>query len=98
MEILIEFAALALFICVIGFFNEKVTKFPYEIALLLYSSIIGLLLVIGLYSLSDMTRIHDLIEKIEGYDMQSLFEENELDYEPAECILRREIQLRQQVS
>ena len=28
---------------------------------------------------------------IEGYDMQSLFEENELDYEPAECILRREV-------
>lgn len=28
---------------------------------------------------------------IEGYDMQSLFEENELDYEPSECILRREV-------
>lgn len=28
---------------------------------------------------------------IEGYDMQPLFEENELDYEPAECILRREV-------
>lgn len=28
---------------------------------------------------------------IEGYDMQPLFEENELDYEPSECILRREI-------
>jgi len=28
---------------------------------------------------------------IDGYDMQTLFEENELDYEPAECILRREV-------
>lgn len=28
---------------------------------------------------------------IEGYNMQGLFEENELDYEPKECILRREI-------
>ena len=28
---------------------------------------------------------------IEGYGMQSLFEENELDYEPSECILRREV-------
>ena len=28
---------------------------------------------------------------IEGYDMQALFEENELDYEPSECILRREV-------
>ena len=30
------------------------------------------------------------IFNIEGYDMQALFEENELDYEP-ECILRREV-------
>ena len=28
---------------------------------------------------------------IEGYGMQTLFEENGLDYEPAECILRREV-------
>ena len=28
---------------------------------------------------------------IEGYGMQALFEENELDYEPSECILRREV-------
>lgn len=28
---------------------------------------------------------------IKGYDMQPLFEENELDYEPSECILRREV-------
>lgn len=31
------------------------------------------------------------IFNIEGYDMQSLFSENELDFEPTECILRREI-------
>ena len=78
MEILIEFAVLALIISVIGFFNEKVTKFPYEIALLLYSSIIGLLLVIGLYSISDFPRIHDLIDKIEGYDMQAFLVEGVL--------------------
>ena len=28
---------------------------------------------------------------IEGYGMQELFAENELDYEPSECILRREV-------
>lgn len=28
---------------------------------------------------------------IEGYDMQAIFEENGLDYEPQECILRREV-------
>ena len=31
------------------------------------------------------------IFNIEGYDMQSIFEENELDFEPSECILRREV-------
>ena len=33
------------------------------------------------------------IFNIEGYDLQAVFEENELDYEPAECILRRELQV-----
>ena len=28
---------------------------------------------------------------VEGYDIQGFFEENELDYEPSECILRREV-------
>ena len=28
---------------------------------------------------------------IEGYDMQEFFDENGLDYEPSECILRREV-------
>lgn len=31
------------------------------------------------------------IFNIEGYDLQGLFEENEVDYEPSECILRREV-------
>ena len=28
---------------------------------------------------------------IEGYGLQAIFEQNELDYEPTECILRREV-------
>lgn len=78
MDILMEFAGLAVIICLIGFFNEKVTKFPYEIALMLYSSIIGLLLVIALYNISGYPRIHDLIDKIEGYDMQAFLVEGVL--------------------
>ena len=31
------------------------------------------------------------IFNIEDYDLQEVFEENELDYEPQECILRREV-------
>jgi DNA repair protein RecN (Recombination protein N) len=31
------------------------------------------------------------IFNIDGYDLQSVFDENELDYEPTECILRREV-------
>ena len=33
----------------------------------------------------------EAIFDIEGYDMQAFFDENELDYEPQECILRREV-------
>ncbi len=33
------------------------------------------------------------IFNIDGYDLQSVFEENEIDYEPTECILRREVSL-----
>ena len=31
------------------------------------------------------------IFNIDGYDLQNVFEENEIDYEPTECILRREV-------
>ena len=31
------------------------------------------------------------IFNIDGYDLQSVFDENEIDYEPTECILRREV-------
>lgn len=31
------------------------------------------------------------IFNIDGYDLKNVFEENELDYEPTECILRREV-------
>ena len=31
------------------------------------------------------------IFNIDGYDLQGVFEENEIDYEPTECILRREV-------
>lgn len=31
------------------------------------------------------------IFNIDGYDLKSVFEENEIDYEPTECILRREV-------
>ena len=40
------FVGMIALICVLGFFNEKVTKLTYEIALMLFSIVIGILLVV----------------------------------------------------
>ena len=44
MSIYIIVAIIAL-VCVLGFFNEKVTKLPYEISLMLFSTVVGLLIL-----------------------------------------------------
>lgn len=41
------FVAIIAFVCVLGFFNEKVTKLPYEISLMLFSTVIGILIIIA---------------------------------------------------
>ena len=46
-------------VCLLGFFNEKVTKLTYEIALMLFSIIIGgiLLLVVSLTKGTDIATV-----------------------------------------
>ena len=39
------FAAIIALVCIFGFFNEKVTKLPYEISLMLFSTVIGILFI-----------------------------------------------------
>ena len=71
MDFLVEFFLLAFIVCMIGFFNEKVTKFPYEIALMLYSAILGTLLVLALWKLSAIPKIDDLLKIVDFYDMET---------------------------
>ena len=42
-----SFVAIIAFVCILGFFNEKVTKLPYEISLMLFSTVIGVVIVIA---------------------------------------------------
>ena len=41
------FAVIMAVVCVIGFFNEKVTRLPHEIALLLFSAVLGFIWLIA---------------------------------------------------
>lgn len=41
------FVAIIAMVCLLGFFNEKVTKLTYEISLMLFSVVIGALLLLG---------------------------------------------------
>ena len=41
------FVAIIALVCILGFFNEKVTKLPYEISLMLFSTVIGILIVLA---------------------------------------------------
>lgn len=54
------------FICLLGFFNEKVTKLTYEISLMLFSTVIGLLIVIA----ATLFKGVDLLEKAQMMDIE----------------------------
>ena len=41
------FVAIIALVCLLGFFNEKVTKLTYEISLMLFSIAVGALLLLG---------------------------------------------------
>lgn len=56
-------------IVVIGFFNEKVTKLTYEIALMLFSAIIGAL-VMGFDMLIQNQTVSSLLQDIQVFDLE----------------------------
>ena len=58
------FVLIIAFVCVLGFFNEKVTKLPYEISLMLFSTVIGILVIIAgaLFSGSDVLEQAQLMD------------------------------------
>lgn len=68
MDAMYMFVGIIALICILGFFNEKVTKLTYEIALMLFSSILGILLLIGIAVFQD-TDIAVVLKDVQGFDI-----------------------------
>ena len=66
------------FIVIIGFFNEKVTKFTYEISLMLFSIIIGAVLLLLKVSLSEDTTIVQVISNLDFTGLEAFLIEGVL--------------------
>lgn len=74
---LLVFTVILAAVCVIGFFNEKVTRLPHEIALLLFSSILGFLWLIADMLVSGMPAV-DVLRKVQLLDIESFLLEGVL--------------------
>ena len=70
------FGILAL-ICVLGFFNEKVTKLNYEISLMLFSIVIGVIILVCA-KLFNGTSVGDFLEQATAIDIESFLMEGAL--------------------
>ena len=73
---LYTFTAIIALVCILGFFNEKVTKLTYEIALMLFSVVIGMVLLAAAAVFSG-TDAADLLQQfrltdIEGFLMEGV--------------------------
>ena len=68
METLYMFAGIIALVCILGFFNEKVTKLTYEIGLMLFSTILGIVLLIGIAVFND-TSVGNVLKEIQGFDI-----------------------------
>lgn len=58
-------------IVLIGFFNEKVTHMTYEIALLLFSVIIGIIITL-IWTLSNDIPVRDFLDRVQFFDLERL--------------------------
>ncbi|MEI3218845.1 MAG: hypothetical protein V8S08_03410 [Lachnoclostridium sp.] len=68
---------LLLLIVLLGFFNEKVTKFPYEISLMLYSVVVG----IGGLILASVIRdasVSEIFENLQVFNLEGFLMEGVL--------------------
>ena len=68
METMYIFVGILALVCVLGFFNEKVTKLTYEIALLLFSTVIGVIILI-VVSLAGNTPVANVLKEVQGFDI-----------------------------
>ena len=57
-------------ICVLGFFNEKITKMTPEIALMLFSSIIGIAILL-ITTHTEKSSVVDILRKVQVFDIRS---------------------------
>ncbi|MBD5469662.1 MAG: sodium:proton antiporter [Lachnospiraceae bacterium] len=76
-QFLVIVVILLLFVVVLGYFNERVTKFTYEIALMLFSVIIGLgCLILG--DFFHVEPVEKIVESIESIDLEAFLMEGVL--------------------
>lgn len=68
METMYLFVGIIALVCLLGFFNEKVTKMTYEIGLMLFSTILGIVLLILIAIFND-TNVGDVLKQIQGFDI-----------------------------
>lgn len=71
------FVGIIALVCVLGFFNEKVTKLTYEIALMLFSVVIGVILL-GAAALLKNTSAGELIKGIQLINLEGFLMEGVL--------------------
>lgn len=69
---LVKMAIILAFVVFIGFFNEKVTKFTYEISLMLFSIIIGCVLLIIGAGTEHFPSLHLLLEHLHYFDVEKI--------------------------
>ena len=79
MESLYIVVAILALICIFGFFNEKVTKLTYEIALMLFSTIFGILILIVVTTAGD-TDVAKFLNEIQGFDIHDFLMHGVLCY------------------
>ncbi|MGN8988383.1 cation:proton antiporter domain-containing protein [Bariatricus sp. HCP28S3_E2] len=68
---------LLLLIVLLGFFNEKITKFPYEISLMLFSIVISMIMLIFDSALRS-TSISELLSNLQVFNLEALLMEGVL--------------------
>lgn len=68
------FVAIIALVCILSFFNEKVTKMPTEIALMLFATIVGVLIVFA----STIFSGNEKLEQLQVFDVESFLMEGVL--------------------
>lgn len=68
METMYIFVGVIALVCVLGFFNEKVTKLTYEIALMLFATILGVLVLVGTIVFSN-TPVGNIMKEVQSFDI-----------------------------